>query len=297
MLSKIPPEIFLMLAALFWSGTFVTIKLALESVPPFLFISIRFWLAGLAILLLYGKVLFRRENLKKHYILPILLIAVTALSGYALQTIGLVTTTATQSGFITGSYVIFVPMLQILIERKNPSLQTWIAVIIVFSGLFLISQNGSTFETLYSGYAISVGDWLTLASAFLFAAHIILIDIYSRKIPIPVLVSLEIFFIAILSTLALPIEQNLNVAFHQTKLDYKFWLGVIYTAFIATILTSQIQARYQKTVSATRAGVLYSLEPVFAFILAYFILGESLSILGGIGCCMVLSGILLSEVR
>jgi len=295
--SKIPPEIFLILAALFWGGTFVAIKLALDSVPPFLFISIRFWLAGLAILLLYGKVLFRKENLRKNYLLPVFFIACTSLSGYALQTIGLVTTTATQSGFITGSYVIFVPLLQILIEKKFPSLQTWIAVIIVFIGLFLISQNSATWPTIFSSYVISTGDWLTLVSAFLFAFHIILIDIYSRKIPIPVLVSVEIFIIAILSTFALPIEQDLSVAIKNTHLDYKFWLGVGYTAFIATILTSQIQARYQKAVTAARAGILYSLEPVFSFFLAYLILGESLSIIGGIGCGLVLFGILLSEIK
>ncbi len=297
MFSKIPPEVFLMCAALFWSGTFVTIKLALDSVPPFLFISIRFWLAGLAILLLYGKILFRKENLRKDYLFPVFLIAIVALSGYGLQTIGLITTTATQSGFITGSYVIFVPLLQIVIERKNPSLLMWISVLIVFTGLFLISQNGSHISSLNSGYVISVGDWLTLASAFLFAVHIILIDIYSRKIPIPILVSLEIFFIAILASLALPIENNLTLAIDNTKLDYKFWLGVIYTSLFATILTSQIQAKYQKSVSATRAGVLYSLEPVFAFILAYFVLGESLSLIGGIGCALVLSGIILSELK
>jgi drug/metabolite transporter (DMT)-like permease len=286
-----------MLAALFWGGTFVAIKLALDSVPPFLFISIRFWLAGLAILLLYRKVLFRKENLKKSYLFPAFLIACSALSGYAFQTIGLVTTTATQSGFITGTYVIFVPILQIAVEKKFPSFQTWLAVVIVFIGLFFISQNESTFETLLSRYTISFGDWLTLISAFFFAIYIILIDIYSRKIPVAILVSTEILFIALLSTFALPIEQNLSSSIGKIHLDYKFWIGVGYTAFFATILTSQIQARFQKSVSAARAGVLYSLEPVFSFLLAYFVLGESLSIVGGIGCGLVLFGIFLSEFR
>lgn len=294
---KLPPEFFLILAALFWGGTFVAIKLALESVPPFLFISIRFWLAGLAILLLYSKVLFRKENLKKNYIFPALLIAISALIGYGLQTIGLTTTSATQSGFITGSYVIFVPLLSILIERSFPSIRLWFAVFLVFSGLFFISNNGRDFSQILEGQEISEGDLLTLVSAFFFAIYIILIDIYSRTIPVPIIVSMEILLIAILSSFAVLVENDLSVSFASIKLDYKFWVGAIYTAFFATILTAQLQARYQKLVSATRAGVLFSLEPVFSFGLAYFILGETLTSVGIVGCLLVLSGILLSELK
>jgi drug/metabolite transporter (DMT)-like permease len=297
MLSKLPPEIFLIFAALFWGGTFVAIKLALESVSPFLFISIRFWLAGLAILLLYRKVLFRKENFRLSYVGPAFLVALSAFIGYSFQTIGLVTTTATQSGFITGTYVIFVPMLQILIERKFPSLRTWAAVCIVFVGLFFISQNGKEIDRIFEGITVSLGDLLTLVCAFFFAIYIILIDIYSRKIPVPILVSFEILFIALFATFVLPMEQNLSFNLRHLSPDYKFWIGVIYTAFFATILTSQIQTRFQKSVSAARAGVLYSLEPVFSFFLAYLVLGESLSVVGGIGCAIVLFGILLSELR
>ncbi|MDZ4727324.1 MAG: DMT family transporter [Leptospira sp.] len=297
MVSKIPPEVFLIIAALFWGGTFVAIKLALDSVPPFLFISIRFWIAGLAILLLYRKILFRREIWNLAYMIPAFLTAFAALAGYAFQTIGLVSTTATQSGFITGAYVIIVPLLQIIIEKKYPSFRIWASVIIVFCGLYFISHNDAKSWNDWNVNHISIGDIYTLAAAFFFAIYIILIDIYSRKMPTPILVSLEILFIALLSTLALPFEENLFVSFNSINLDFKFWIGVLYTAIFASILTSQIQARYQKAVSASRAGILYSMEPVFSFFFAYLILGESLSLFGAIGCFLVLSGIILSEIK
>lgn len=101
------PELFLVIAAILWGGTFVVIKLALDSVPPFLFLAVRFWLAGIVTLLLYRKTLFSKANRRWDYIFPAFLVAGSALLGYAFQTIGLVYTTATQSGFMTGAYVVF----------------------------------------------------------------------------------------------------------------------------------------------------------------------------------------------
>lgn len=160
------PELFLVIAAILWGGTFVVIKLALDSVPPFLFLAVRFWLAGIITLLLYRKTLFSKENRRWDYILPAFFVACSALLGYAFQTIGLVYTTATQSGFMTGAYVIFVPLLQIVIERKLPSLRTWVAVLIVVIGLFLISQNGKSYEEITKTVGFGYGDGLTLIGVF-----------------------------------------------------------------------------------------------------------------------------------
>ncbi|MGJ4732638.1 DMT family transporter [Leptospira levettii] len=290
------PELFLVIAAILWGGTFVVIKLALDSVPPFLFLAVRFSLAGFITLLLYRKTLFSKANRRLDFILPSFFVACSALLGYAFQTIGLVYTSATQSGFMTGAYVIFVPLLQIAIERKLPSLRTWIAVVIVVIGLFCISQNGKSLDEFQGDLGFGFGDGLTLIGAFFFAVYIILIDIYTKKIPSQILVSFEILLIAVVSSFLFPIEsiflkQSINVQF-----DLKFWIGIIYTSVFATIFTTQIQTRYQKAVSPARAGLLYSLEPVFSFFLAYLVLGERLGMIGAIGSFLTLFGILFSEM-
>lgn len=290
------PELFLVIAAILWGGTFVVIKLALDSVPPFLFLAVRFSVAGFITLLIYRKTLFSKANRRLDYIVPAFFVACSALLGYAFQTIGLVYTSATQSGFMTGAYVIFVPLLEIAIERKLPSLRTWIAVVIVVIGLFCISQNGKNFDEIQNNLGFGFGDGLTLIGAFFFAVYIILIDIYTKKIPSQILVSFEILLIAIVSSFLFPVEsiflkQTINVQF-----DLKFWIGIIYTSVFATILTTQIQTRYQKAVSPARAGLLYSLEPVFSFFLAYLVLGERLGTIGAIGSFLTLFGILFSEM-
>ncbi|MBM9589824.1 DMT family transporter [Leptospira sp. 201903075] len=290
------PELFLVIAAILWGGTFVVIKLALDSVPPFLFLAVRFWLAGIVTLLLYRKTLFSKANRRWDYIIPAFLVALSALLGYAFQTIGLVYTTATQSGFMTGAYVIFVPLLQIAIERKLPSLRTWIAVLIVVAGLFLISQNGKTYEEILQSTGFGLGDGLTLIGAFFFAIYIILIDIFSKKIPAQILVSFEILLIAIVSTTLFPVESVFLNQPISIQFDLKFWIGIIYTSIFATIFTTQIQTRYQKAVPPARAGLLYSMEPVFSFFLAYLVLGERLGVVGMIGSGLTLFGIVFSEM-
>lgn len=286
----------MVIAAILWGGTFVVIKLALDSVPPFLFLAVRFWLAGIITLFLYRKTLFSKSNRRWDYILPAFFVACSALLGYAFQTIGLVYTTATQSGFMTGAYVIFVPLLQVAIERRLPSIRTWFAVLIVLLGLFLISQNGKSYDEIFESIQFGFGDGLTLIGAFFFAIYIILIDIFSKKIPTQILVSFEILLIAVVSTTLFPVEsiflnQNISVQF-----DLKFWIGIFYTSVFATIFTTQIQARYQKAVPPARAGLLYSLEPVFSFFLAYLVLGERLGTVGAIGSGLTLFGIVFSEL-
>ncbi|MDF3821802.1 DMT family transporter [Leptospira sp. 96542] len=290
------PELFLVIAAILWGGTFVVIKLALDSVPPFLFLAFRFWVAGIITLFLYRKTLFKKENRRWDYIFPAFLVALSALLGYLFQTVGLVYTTATQAGFITGAYVVFVPILQILVEKKLPSLRTWVAVFIVVFGLFLISQNNRSSFDFKSSFVFGWGEFLTLVGAFCFAVYIILIDIYSKKIPVQVLVSFEILLIAMVSTLLFPIESLFVSKEINIQFDTKFFFGIFYTSVFATIFTTQIQTRYQKAVPAARAGLLYSLEPVFSFMLAYLVLNERLGFYGACGCALALFGILLSEV-
>ncbi|WP_109020447.1 DMT family transporter [Leptospira kobayashii] len=290
------PEFFLLLAALLWGGTFVAIKLALNSVPPFFFITIRFWIAGFAILILFRKSIFKKENLKRAVWFPSLLTAISVFIGYSFQTLGLVYTSATQSGFITGSYIIFVPILQIIFEHKYPSSRTWAATFIVLTGLFFISQNDSSFDHLFTKINFSLGDLLTLISAFCFAVYMIQIDYFSKKVSETSFVSFQILFTGLLATIVCPLEFYYFPRSEAIQLDIYFWVGVIYTSIFATILTTKIQTRFQKIISPARAGILFSLEPVFSYLLAYFVLGETLTRIGTLGSAFVLFGVLLSEM-
>jgi drug/metabolite transporter (DMT)-like permease len=275
-----------------WGGTFIFIKLAIGTLNPSLFVAIRFGIALLVSLILWIRVI---PNLPRRSVGVGLVVGIVMFAGYYFQTIGLKTTTAIQSGFITGAYVVFTPILESLFLKKLPKLRILVAILWVILGLYFISFGGNTWEDWNHWSEWNPGDLLTLIGAFFFALYIVIIDLSSRKYHETGLMMGQMISCFLCGSLIFLWEWTL---FSET-LDLRFssWaiFGLFYTGVIATILPMYVQTRYQKAVNPSRAGIIFSLEPVFASIFAFLIAGESMTRFGAIGCLVIFATIAVSE--
>lgn len=295
-------ELYLVLMTIVWGGTFIFIKLSLDTIPPNLFLAIRFGIALLFSLLLWGSSL---REVKIHGLFIGMAVGIVMFLGYYFQTTGLKTVSATQSGFITGSHVIITPVIESIWMRRLPSVRVLFAVVVVFSGILLISFDSliidiSAWEKVLFlefwqniGFQMPEGNILTLLGAFSFSMYIVLIDRVSRKWNETSLLIGQFFTAFALASLLTAINSDLDLGDFRPNRQALF--GLFYTGVIATILPVLIQTRYQKAVSPTRAGIIFSLEPVFASIFAFLVVGEFLGKIGLVGCGIVLFGILFSE--
>ncbi len=288
-------EAALLFNTIIWGGTFALIKNALTDVSPSLFLGIRFTIASLIFLP------FVYPHLKiadKKTIVAGAILGFFYFTGFATQTIGLNLTTATKSGFITGTFVIFIPILQLVIERRKPRVFNIIGVILVLFGLVMLSSKGdNVLEFIQQlGSDFNTGDLLTLICAILFAFQVVYVDIFTKKYNYLPMVFIQLlitglggFIFAYLFSIA---------SVEQIKFSFSFGVvgALIYTAVFASIIATIIQLKYQKSVSPTRAGIIYSFEPIFAALFAYFLLNEKISNFGLVGCVLIFVGLIVSEV-
>ncbi|HTX20050.1 MAG TPA: DMT family transporter [Bacteroidota bacterium] len=271
-------ELILLATTFIWGGTFVIMKLGFADVSPFLFVAIRFSLGSLIFYALFFRGLrrFSASTIRRGGVLGILLGV-----GLVLQTYGLRITTASKSAFITGMMVVFTPIAQLFIERRIPKIGNIIGVGVVTAGLY--------FLTLPSGSGLNLGDMLTLLGALLFGIYIVYLDLFTKEEPFLPLAFLQIVVTALIGWSLVPFEStHFELTWNTARLFF-------YTAFLATVITTYTQTRFQKDTTPTRAGILFTLEPVISAVLAYFVLGEVLGILGIIGGTIIVAGILISE--
>lgn len=298
---RLRSELFLVLMTVVWGGTFIFIKLSLDTIPPNLFLAIRFGIALLFSLLLWGSSL---REVKLHGLFIGMTVGVVMFLGYYFQTTGLETVSATQSGFITGTHVIITPIIESIWMRRLPPVRVLISVAVVFSGILLISFDSleidaSIWMSVLSldfwkdiGFQMPEGNILTLLGALSFSMYIVLIDRASRKWKETSLLIGQLTTAFLLASILALMNGNFDLGSFRPNRQALF--GIFYTGIIATILPVLIQTRYQKAVSPTRAGIIFSLEPVFASIFAFLVVGELLGKVGFIGCGFVFLGILLS---
>lgn len=160
-------RIFLLVTATIWGTTFVATKIALANISPVLYLAVRFGVASLLFVLFFRS----SVSIPKSLFLSALPLLCWYFAGFVFQTIGLNFTTASKSGLITGSYVIFTPMLQSLLEKRVPPLGIWIASLMVFGGLYLLTMNGAEFVSDFN-----FGDFLTLLCGLCYAFYLVELD-------------------------------------------------------------------------------------------------------------------------
>lgn len=276
-------EFLLFLTTFVWASTFVSNKIVLMEVSPFLLTTVRFALAtAIAFAVSYRHILaLDRDALKKGTILGLLLSI-----GFIIQTFGLQQTSASKSAFITGMLVVFTPIAQVVIERRAPKLGNVVGIVFVSVGLwFLTSPAGSAFNT---------GDGLTLIAAVLFALYIVYLDVFTKELPHEGGVA-QLFFLQLMVTLLVALIGTVlfeNFSFHPTR---NALLLIIYLSIFATVISTFIQTKYQRETTPTRAALIFSIEPVIAALLAYLVLDERIGLLGIIGGALIVAGVLISE--
>ena len=280
MTRKTRGELLLLSCTAIWGGTFALGKIVLLEVTPLQMVVIRFGLATLIVTAFAWRSIFPMSwgEAVKGIILGIFVFV-----GFVTQTIGLTLTTASKSAFITGMMVIFVPLLQFMMERKAPKIGNIVGVLVVSGGLWLLtSPAGSTFNS---------GDALTVVCAVVFAVYVVYLDIVSREVTPIRLTFLQLSSNAVLGLAGLLIFGPLGFSVSMSGA-----LILLYLTLFATVLTFVIQTRFQKETTPVRAAIIFTVEPVFAAIIAFFVLDERLGSAGILGGALIVAGVLLSEL-
>lgn len=280
MSKQLQSDIVLTLVTMIWGSTFIIVKNAIQSLPVYNFLFIRFLLAFLLLAAIFYKKL---KKIDKSTLMAASLIGTMLFLGYAFQTMGLLYTTASKSGFITGFSVVLVPILEAILLKRKPTKAATVGVVLAFIGLILLTTN--------IDLSINIGDFLTLLCAFAFAMHIVLISKYASKMDTYLLASIQIGMVALLSGIVSLIFEK---PFTPTSLDV--WGAIIITGVFATAFAFVAQNTMQAYTTATHTALIFSLEPVFAALAAYLIAGETMSIRAIIGGAFMLAGIILSEL-
>jgi len=229
-----------------WGGAFLVMKDSLERQDVYSFLASRFILAAFFMFLYKPRCL---QGLSKVFIKRAVLAGVLLGSGFIFQTFGLTKTTVSNTGFITGLYLVFTPLIAWLLLKREIVKMQWSAVFVATIGLYLIS---------FTGISIGFGEALVLISAILFAGQIVALGEWSdgkntyALTLIQILVSSVIFL-----TLSL-------IEGYQLPPDGGVWSAVLFTAFFATFIGFLIQTKAQSVMSATAAGVLLAMEVPFA---------------------------------
>jgi len=293
-MKKYLPETLLMVNTLIWGVTFVIVKSALTDISPLLFISIRFLFATL-ILIPFAFKFFKKVN--KKTLLGGVLLGFLYFAGFSTQTVGLNYTSATKSAFITGTFIIFTPLFQILIQKKTPAKGVSIGVILAIIGLIFLTSKENSLIAVFTeiNESFNIGDFLTLLCAVFFSLYIVYLDIISKESDYKPLVFLQISITGICGLLFSLLFTVWEVEKIQFNFSYNLLFAIIYTSVFATVITTTLQTKYQKFVTPSVAGIILSFEPIFAALFAFFMLSEKISNFGLIGCLLIFWGLLVSE--
>ncbi len=293
--SKLTGEAALLLVTLLWGATFVIIKEALNDASPLLFVGARFSIAAI----LFIPIIYKsRKTITKQALLPAMFLGVLLFLSFVIQTFGLQYTTATKSGFLTGSLVVMIPFFQLLIIKRKPTKGAIIGSMLVFVGILLLSSGGESLIAFFEdlGNNFNVGDFLTLVCAVIFALHVVFLDVFTKKYDYKFLVFMQLFITAVLSVVSAVIFNGIGITSYKFNLSANLIVAILYTSIFATLINTVLQTKFQKAVSPAKAGIIYSFEPIFAAIFAFIILDERISFIGIIGCCLIFAGLIVSEI-
>ncbi|MGE3063425.1 MAG: DMT family transporter [bacterium] len=272
-------DLMLLVATVFWGLTFVTVKDAMNYSGTFSFIAARFFIGALIVLPFVFKKLkaISATTLKDAALLGLLVFL-----GFALQTAGLKETSSTRSAFITGLSVVLVPVISYFMNKTKIDAFKTAGIILSAAGLFLMFPPNSA--------PINRGDILTFACAVVFAFVIVMIQKFTKRNDPLILVFLHICFVAGISFI-------MAILFRETKMEFKtnFIYDLLFTSIFATAGSLVLQYKYQKQTSETRAAIVYTLEPLFAALFAFIIVGERMAGIALLGGAAVFMGMLFSE--
>ncbi|HEX4166669.1 MAG TPA: DMT family transporter [Bryobacteraceae bacterium] len=275
------------LVALVWGSTFVIVKGVLADISTLYFLALRFAIAAVCLLLIFWHP-FSRVPVRKvwHGIRGGMAAGAFLWLGYVLQTFGLKYTTAGNSGFLTGLYVILVPLLGAILYRRRPQSWEFGGILLATAGMLLL-----TLPATRSSWHMNKGDLLTLGCAVAFAFHLLILGYFSQREMFQAVALGQVAFAALLSAGSLAVEPP------QARWTQGVVLAILLTAVFATALAFALQTWGQKYTTPTRTALILALEPVFALVTAVLFAHENLTLAGVFGGILILAGILMVELK
>lgn len=277
--NKVLADIGLFYAVAIWGSTFFIVKSALDGIDPVILVAYRFLIAG-SLLLIFLKFTGRPIFVGwKQALLPGFLLWML----YIPQTIGLKYTTASNSGFITGLFVAFVPVFLRLIFKRKPTTMEVIASAVSLVGLWILTGGMKD---------INIGDVMTLITAITYALHLLYVDKYMKRGLDAYLFSCHQFLIVgILSVLTALI---FSLPFEIVSAD-SFWM-MMFLALFPTLSAFVIQMAAQKIRSPLRVSLIFALEPVFAAMFAWTLGGEKIIFHRALGGLLIFTALIISSL-
>jgi drug/metabolite transporter (DMT)-like permease len=272
--------VILLLVTVVWGATFPMVQMALGHASPFAFVAVRFSLAAV----FFGLITWPRAlKITRERFFQGVVLGGFLFGGYIFQTIGLTGTTAARSGFITGMLVPLTPVFAWLLFRTRISLRLWIAVLLAFAGIWIMSRPEA------GGF--NFGDMMTLICAVVFALHIVFVSRWAKPENEVPLTWLQLATCAVLAAVATPFESNPHFEMALPSLG-----GAIVAAIFASALAIWAQLRYQPRISPAAAAVIYACEPVFAGLAAWVILSNVPPRATLYGAALIVCGMILSSL-
>jgi drug/metabolite transporter (DMT)-like permease len=261
-----------------WGVTFVQVKDAVELYPLFAFLAVRFAIASITLAVPAGP---RLRTLGRRGWLAGVSLGLLLAAGYALQTAGLQRTTVSSTGFITGLYVVFTPLLALVLFRVRAGMAVWAGVALSTLGLALLSGVDAGSLT---------GDLLVLAGSAAYSLQIVLMERFApRHDPLAFTQAEMLAACGGFTAVALALGQV------ELPRGWTVWGALLVTGVFASALAYLVQTWAQQRTSATRTALAFTMEPVWTAIFGFWLAGDRLGAWGWAGCAVIMAGILLAE--
>lgn len=276
-------DLSLLLVALVWGTGFSVMKGALNNITPFYLLAIRFVLASAMMALILNK------KLKRITINEIRgggMIGAALFIGFALQTTGLQYTDAGKQAFLTGCYVIMVPFLSWLVDKKRPDTYSFVATFLTMIGIALLTINGKDLS-------MGKGDLLSLTGAMFYAAQVVAIGYFSKQVDPMLLAFIQIFMQAVLFTIMALLFEPIPTSLFS--IDIMWRLG--YMALFPTVFAFFVQNIAQSITTSTHAALILSLETLFGALTAVAFLNEAFTLQMILGSALIFTAIITAETK
>lgn len=276
-----PSHLLLLSAAVIWGFAFVAQSVGMDYLQPHSFNAARFLLGALSLLPLWFLMGKKRLPQGRTLLLGGVVAGTIMFGGFSFQQIGLLHTTAGNAGFITGMYIVMVPIVAMLLGQST-SKQTWSGVILAVLGLYSLSVGPN--------FSINKGDILELIGAFFWTAHVIVIGWLSRKVDAIGLSISQFIVAAIWASIAAWLFETPKLADFEAA-----WLPLLYAGIASSGIACTLQIIGQRKIEPSITALILSTEAIFAVLGGWLILGENFGAKELLGCSLMLAGMLISQ--
>lgn len=280
-------HLLLVLVTFVWGSTFVLIKAALRDASPLLLNAARMGLAAILLAIYYRKHL---ASLTRPALWMGSIVGLFLFLGYAFQTTGLRLTTPSKSAFLTGVSTVLVPLVLLTFWRTKIHAWRAVGIFLAICGLFLMTVPAGP-QGLVDFAKVSTGDLLSLGCAFAFALQIVFLGRGTQLFAFEQMAFLQIAVAAVLTALSAPLLEQPHM-----RLNGTVGAAILITGVLGTAVAFTIQAWAQQSTPATHAALIFTLEPVFAWLTSFVVTGERLGRRAGVGAALILAGIVVSEL-